>query len=123
VNPAIAFSTDFDHFTMAEEKIDCVLDKIINKNILNSENVINVNFPKSEFTESKGIKVTEQGLRPFLHKYELDGDEYWARGTWDKIVNGTNTDVHAYENGYISITPIQINRTNYAYMKKLKEIF
>ncbi|MBN2851519.1 MAG: 5'/3'-nucleotidase SurE [Clostridia bacterium] len=121
--PAIAVSTDFDSFEMAEEKIECVLDKIIDKNILNSEIVINVNFPRKKFVHSKGIKVTEQGLRPYLHEFELDGDVYWAKGTWDVIENGANTDVFAYENGYISITPIQINRTDYIYMEQLKEKF
>ncbi len=121
--PAIAFSTDFDSFKLAEDEIECVLDKIIDKGILNTDSVINVNFPKGEFSEVKGIRVTEQGLRPFLHKFELEGDVYWARGTWDVIDNKENSDVFAYENGYISITPIQINRTNYQYMEKLKEKF
>ncbi len=121
--PAIAFSTDFDSFTLAEEEIECVLDKIIDKGILSTDSVINVNFPKGHFSEVKGIRVTEQGFRPFLHKFELEDDVYWARGTWDVIDNKENTDVYAHENGYISITPIQINRTNFQYMKKLKEKF
>ena len=120
---AIAISTDFDYFDLAEDKIECVLDKIIDKNILNTENVININFPRKDFIKSKGIRVTEQGLRPFLHEFEADGDSFWAKGTWDVIESGINTDVYAYENGYISITPIQINRTNYEYMKQLKEKF
>lgn len=70
------------------------------------------NFPRKEFIESKGIRITEQGLRPFLHEFEPDGDSFWAKGTWDVIDNGIDTDVYAYENGYISITPIQINRTH-----------
>lgn len=121
--PAIAISTDFDYFDLAEDKIECVLDKIIDKNILNSEIVINVNFPSKKFRHSKGIKITEQGLRPYLHEFELEGDVYWAKGTWDVIENGIETDVYAYENGYISITPIQINRTSYTYMEQLKEKF
>jgi len=121
--PAIALSTDFDHFTLAKEKLECVLDKIIDDDILSTEVVMNVNFPSKEFSESKGIMITEQGLRPFLHEYEADGESYWARGTWDKIENAKGTDTYAYENGYISITPIHINRTDYEYMIKLKKIF
>ncbi|MCK5812477.1 MAG: 5'/3'-nucleotidase SurE [Clostridiales bacterium] len=121
--PAIAFSTDFDSFKIVEDEIESVLDKVIDESVLSKNSVINVNFPKSEFIKSKGIKVTEQGLRPFLHKFELEGDVYWARGTWGVIDNKESTDVYAYENGYISITPIQINRTNFQYIKKLKEKF
>lgn len=119
--PAIALSTDFFYYDVVEKELDCVLGKLINKDILNTENVINVNFPRKDFAESKGIKITEQGLRPFLHEFELDGDVYWARGTWDNITNSPNTDVYAYENGYISFTPIQINRTNFEYMNIMKE--
>ena len=121
--PAIAVSTDFDNFKIAEEKIEYVLDKVLNSDILSNEIVINVNFPRKEFYEIKGIKATEQGLRPFLHEFEQDGDVYWARGTWDVIENGIDTDVYAYENGYISITPIQLNRTNYAYLEQMKKKF
>ena len=120
---AIALSTDFGHYKLAEEKLECVLDKVIDERILSRENVINVNFPMKSFEESKGIKITEQGERPFLHNFVLDGDMYWSKGTWDSAENGPETDVYAYENGYISITPIQINRTNYVYKKFLEKVF
>lgn len=119
--PAIAVSTDFLYYDIVEKELDCVLEKLIKTEILNTENVINVNFPCKDFKESKGIRITEQGLRPFLHEFELDGDEYWARGTWDTVKNGPKTDVYAFENGYISLTPIQINRTNYEYIKILRD--
>ncbi len=119
--PAIAFSTDFSYYKIVEDELDCILGKLLHLDVLNTENVINVNFPSSKFTESKGIRITEQGLRPFLHEFELEGDVYWARGTWEKITNGPDTDVFAFENGYISLTPIQINRTNFEYMKELNE--
>ncbi len=118
--PAIALSTDFDYYDVVEKELDCILGKLINTGILNTENVINVNFPSKEYKESKGFKITEQGLRPFMHEFELDGDEYWARGTWKDIKNGPETDVYAFENGFISLTPIQINRTNFEYMKELR---
>ncbi len=121
--PAIAFSTDFLHFGLAEKKLRCVMDKIIDNNLLNPEIVINVNFPAKQYDDAKGIMITEQGLRPFLHEFELDGDDYWARGTWDKIENAKGTDTYAFEHGYISINPIKINRTDYEYMIKLKKVF
>ena len=76
-----------------------------------------------KYPEEMDIKITEQGLRPFLHVFESDGEAFWAKGTWDKIDNGIDTDVYAYENGYISITPIQLDRTNYAYLEKIKVKF
>lgn len=118
--PAIAFSTDFSYYDIVEDELDCILEKLLKLDILSTENVINVNFPSKEFNESQGIRITGQGHRPFLHEFELKDGVYWARGTWDKINNGPTTDVYAFENGYISLTPIQINRTNYEYMKELE---
>lgn len=119
--PAIAVSTDFGHFGVVEKELDCILEKLVNKDILDNDTVINVNFPDGRFDRSKGIRLTEQGHRPFFHEYEPDGDLYWSRGTWQEFENKPDTDVHAYENGYISITPIQINRTNYKYLEFLKD--
>ena len=121
--PSIAVSTDFDGFAMAEANIEDILDKVIKKDILSDEVVISINFPRKEFiNDIKGIKITEQGIRPFIHKYELDSDGYWPRGTWEKTEHKSNSDVYAYEHGFISITPIQLNRTSYFYMKKLEGI-
>jgi len=121
--PSIAVSADFGGLDIARRELADVLDTVFDKDILDEDIVININFPQKHFENSKGIRVTEQGLRPFLHEYVMEGDKYWARGTWDNIENDEDTDVYAYENGYISITPIQIDRTNYDYLSKLKAKF
>ncbi len=121
--PSIAFSTDFSHFEIAENNMNCVLEKILNDEVLSTEVIINVNFPSKEYKKTKGITITQQGRRPFLHEFELKDEAYWARGTWEKIEHSKGTDTYAHENGYISITPIHIDRTDYKYMIKLKKIF
>ena len=118
--PAIAVSTDFNHYSIVENELESVFDKVICGNYLDPDVVININFPTKEFEQSKGIKITKQGHRPFAHEYELDGDSYWAKGTWAKFKNKEETDVHAFENGYITITPLKLDRTDYSYMDKLK---
>jgi 5'-nucleotidase len=62
------------------------------------------------------------GKRPFIHDFVQIDDVYWAKGTWDKYDNPPGSDVWAYENGYVAITPIQINRTNYDYMDRLRGV-
>ncbi len=121
--PSIAFSTDFGNFDIAKRKVECVLGKILDNDVLSTEVIMNVNFPSKDHSESKGIMITQQGQRHFLHEFELENDAYWDRGTWEKIENAKGTDTYAFENGYISITPIQIDRTDYKYMIKLKKIF
>lgn len=121
--PSIAVSADFAGFDVAERYIDQVLDQVITADVLSDEVVISVNFPKKEFDPIKGIRITEQGIRPFSHEYEKNGNSYLPKGTWQTIDHDENTDVFAHENGYISITPIQLNRTSYSYIRTLKKLF
>lgn len=120
--PAIAVSTDFSCFDMASKHLSSVLDIIIDEKILSDDIVLNVNFPCRDTKEIKGIMITKQGIRPYVHEFEADGQHFWARGTWDDIEHEKGTDTYAYENGYISITPIKIDRTDYEYIVKLKNI-
>ncbi len=120
--PSISFSTDFSGWDLPSLELRGVVQQILEKKLIHPDHVLNVNFPKKEFARSKGIRVTEMGDRPFLHQFD-EADEpglYWARGTWDQGENHEGTDVWAYENGFISLSPIQINRTNYGVLKELR---
>ncbi len=119
--PSIAISCDFAGLDSAAPFLKETLDRVLQAGVVDKNRVININFPKKEFTRPGGIKITDMGERPFNHKYVEEDGKFWARGNWDSFENGPKTDVWSWENGYISITPIQINRTDYEYMKVLKE--
>ncbi len=119
--PSIAVSADFAGLDSARPHLKEIIRKVLAADILDRERVININFPQKEFKELKGIKITEMGLRPFNHEFIEEDGLIWARGNWNKTENLPETDVWAWENGYVSITPIQINRTDYQYMNLLKE--
>jgi 5'-nucleotidase len=119
--PAIAVSTDFGHFDVARRELATLMQSVLAADILSTENVININFPKRRFASSLGIRVCDMGQRPFIHEYVEIDSAYWANGNWGSFDNPVGSDVWAYENGYISITPIQINRTNYAYMDRIRD--
>lgn len=121
--PSIAISTDFDRFDIVNREIDTVLAQVMSADILDPNIVLNINFPSSIHTASKGIRVTHQGLRPFDHAYEFDGEKYWAKGTWYPYINDESTDVHAFENGYVSVTPLKTDRTDYDYLNQMKAKF
>ena len=82
------------------------------------DTLLNVNVPEGPIAEIAGIKFTRQGRR----KYEgaiMETRDPWGRehfwiggGTpvWDK---GEDTDAQAVKDGYISITPLHLDRTNY----------
>ena len=63
--PGVAISTDFKSFDIVEKEIDNVLELVINKTLYSRNYILNINFPISKFTESKGIKLAKQGDKIF----------------------------------------------------------
>lgn len=119
--PSIAVSADFDSLDLPRKELPALLEKVMKANIINTNDVININFPSSRFEVSKGIRIGEMGHRPFDHDFVEEDGVYWSRGGWAEAENSPETDVWAFENGYVSITPVQLNRTDYGFMDVLKE--
>lgn len=118
--PAVAVSADFGSLDLPRTELAPLMAEVLRADILSAENVLNINFPRKDWTSCAGIRVCDMGERPFLHHFEERDGLYWAKGTWDQVENPEGTDVWAYEHGWISICPIQINRTNYAYMERIR---
>ena len=96
----------------------------VKKNCLKNPILLNVNVPGIPKNMIKGVRVARQGIDGFVESYEkrIDPREriyYWLTGDKIKIKGNPNVDVTALRKGYITITPIQYDMTNYAVMKEL----
>lgn len=109
--PSIAISTDFGSWEIAEREIDEVLDYIMTGDFLEPGLILNVNFQLQSIREPKGIRWTKQGHRIFSAKFRHDNGRYWQEGNWVETENELDSDVSAVSEGYISITPLGIDRT------------
>ena len=118
--PSIAISTDFASWEIAEREIDGVLEFLIKGDYLQPGVIMNVNFQLQEHRQSKGIRWTRQGYRIFSAKFRHDDGKYWHEGNWVPTKNLADTDVTAVSEGYISITPLGVDRTIHDY-KMLEE--
>ena len=118
--PSIAFSTDYDHFEIVEKEIRKVLDLIFNQKLYSNNYVLNVNFPKKEFNESKGIKLTTQIFKKDQFYYEIKDGLYYTDRYENLVSEDKNSDVHAIANGYISICPITNSYFHQEIYEKLK---
>ncbi|MCM8767554.1 MAG: 5'/3'-nucleotidase SurE [Candidatus Omnitrophica bacterium] len=123
--PSIAVSiADYKNFKFE----DCanITLKIINfiKNIKFPEDtILNINIPNKEI---KGIKITYQSKSRFNEQYEKRTDPrgnlyFWLKGSFNIIKGEKESDVNAIRNGYVSITPIQLNLTNFPFLEELKK--
>ena len=122
--PAIAVS--YDDFNVSKEIYKEASKYVVNivkslKDNLNMLNdcILNVNIPK---TEIKGFKVTTLGDRKYDNALEERVSPYgyryfWIGGQVKKLEQDESSDIKALEEGYISLTPVNIDMTN---MKKVE---
>lgn len=88
--------------------------------------VLNVNIPYLSVEAIKGFIITRQGLRVYRDALDRRVDPrgrpyYWIGGEAPTGVNEEGTDVGALAGGYVSITPLQLDLTNYKAMEVLKK--
>jgi len=98
--------------------------KVLNEGFpLEKRRCLNVNIPPQK--EFKGYKVTRAGYRVYRNFAHLHrnprGLEYWWLGLhpleWKPL---KDSDFEAVANGYVSLTPIQADLTDYKELPKLK---
>ncbi|HEX9017128.1 MAG TPA: 5'/3'-nucleotidase SurE [Chloroflexota bacterium] len=92
---------------------------------LDPDVLLNVNVPNVGRADIKGVAVTRLGKRIYRDKLIERQDPfgrnyYWIGGDEPGGNADEGTDIWALANGYISITPIQMDLTNYRLLDKLK---
>lgn len=114
---AIALSTTPEYYDHATDHLDEVFAFITQHSLLSRNPIYNVNIPASH----KGIRITRQG-GPFMHDeyLQMDGDFYRPHGisAWADRYDDT-LDTDATVHGYITITPLTIDRTNLQVFQEL----
>jgi 5'-nucleotidase len=85
---------------------------------LDKHTVLNVNFPKATPEEIKGVKLCRQAYakyeEDFLERTDPhDRKYYWLTGEFVNFDEGTDTDVWALANNYVSVVPVQFDLTHY----------
>ncbi len=125
--PAIGFSLlDFSwnaNFEVLKKDIKKITLQVL-QNGLSDGIVLNVNFPKLENKEFKGIKICRQARANWVEEFDKrtnpQGKEYyWLTGKFVNLDQGEDTDVWALENDYISVVPVHFDLTAHHYMQKL----
>ncbi len=124
--PAIAVSLvakNFKHFDTAAW-VAAELVKRHQRTPITTPSLLNVNVPDVPIDALKGFEVTRLGKR---HKAEAvvktvnpRGETvYWIGAAGAAADAGPGTDFHATENNRVSITPLQVDLTNFQQMKSV----
>ncbi|MDP1547191.1 MAG: 5'/3'-nucleotidase SurE, partial [Anaerolineales bacterium] len=85
---------------------------------LPEDTLLNVNIPFLKREEIKGFRVTRQGLRVYHSRLDERVDPrnrpyYWIGGDAPTGVPESGTDVGALSEGFISVSPLQLDLTAY----------
>ncbi len=124
--PAVAFSlaefADPDFCSCA--RIAACLVRDIGQKGWPADTLLNVNFPNIE--RPKGLKVTTLGQQRYVNAVQQrqdpwGGTYYWLAGELSSYENLEPTDVWAVEHGYVSLTPVHFDLTDYRLLKTIEE--
>ncbi len=91
------------------------------------DTLLNVNVPALPLSEVRGYAITRQGKRRYgdaiVEKVDPRGKKYyWIGGDDSGFVPEEGTDGTAVEGGYVSVTPLHLDLTNYASISQLDQL-
>jgi len=121
---AVSLATRVNPRFDTTQKVIAELAANVLKNGLPANTLMNINIPDSD--PIRGIKVTRQGRRLWKQSVQEVPDpwgrvHYWIGGGSPLVEAGRDTDVHALENNYVSITPIHLDLTNHEGISYFRE--
>jgi 5'-nucleotidase len=126
--PSVAVSYgsfDLEYLDSYRDRLKRLIEGIVRVKDFPKDTLLNVNLPPISGTEVKGIQVTHLGSRVFHEeiarmKDPWGRDIFWIGGghvTWS---GGEESDVRATHDGYISVTPLHVDMTNYDLLEAVR---
>lgn len=127
--PAIAVSLN-SHDREADFEVAARFTRILIASLFEQSiaknTLLNINIPALERDEIKGVRISKLGKRNYGNLFEERMDPrgnayYWMGGGVVEEQQDADSDVFAIDAGYISITPIQLDLTNYDILDEYKK--
>jgi len=128
--PSIAVSTeindDIEKYTVAAKYASEIL-KIIKDTYNKDDVVINVNVPLIPKEKIKGIKACNIGSKAYDCYFKEDVNEnndkkFYLKGKLSELED-ENTDIYYIKRGYVTVTPLHYDLTNFKILDEVSKIF
>lgn len=109
---------------LSAAQITAQLVRKLQMEALPAQTILNVNVPDLPLEQIKGIEITRLGTRhrgKELHQSQDPRDQviYWIGESGPTNESGPGTDFYAIAQGYVSITPLQLDCTHYKVFDQL----
>lgn len=127
--PAIAISMSVhqpQYYASGARVAAELVERLCQENPFGEQVILNVNVPDVPWRDIKGFRATRLGYRHKAEPVVCDKDPrgrpiYWVGAAGPEADAGEGTDFHAVRNGYVSITPIQVDLTRHAAVSSVTE--
>ena len=114
---AIALSTPPKYYDHATDHLDRIFDYVKERELLSLNDIYNINIP----ADPGEIRITRQGGPYYSDDFPYIGDDLYrptGKPIWEDRQDDT-LDTDATMHGYITITPLTIDKTNYEVYRRL----
>jgi 5'-nucleotidase len=126
--PSVAVSYgsfDLEHLESHRAGLSRLLRSIVRVTQFPAETLLNINLPPIPGDAVRGVRVTSLGSRVFQEEIARMQDPwgreiYWIGGGRAKWSGGAESDFRAMEDGYISVTPLHVDMTNYELLEVVR---
>jgi 5'-nucleotidase len=126
--PSIAVSYgsfDLEHLPSLRAPLKRLIERLVAVREFPRDTLLNVNLPPIPGDQVRGVRVTTLGSRVFHEEVARMKDPwgreiYWiggGRATWS---GGAESDFHAVRDGYISLTPLHVDLTDYEFLEVVR---
>ena len=124
--PAIAVSlvSEAPHHYATAARVTCDLVQRLLTHPLPANTILNVNVPDMPWEELQGVQATRLGYRHRSEPVTKSADPrgrpiYWVGPPGAEQDAGIGTDFHAVRHGFVSVTPLQIDLTQFTALDPL----
>jgi 5'-nucleotidase len=127
--PCFAVSLEYDEHAKFDEACEMsvrLIEQIMAQRDADSHRLYNINIPTSALERPKGVRVVPMGTVGWPAAFDRRVDPkgrryYWAMGTPAVPGEGEMTDLQAWEEGYVTVTPLRIDRTEREMLERMRD--
>jgi 5'-nucleotidase len=126
---SVAVSLEYDEhaqFDRAAEMAVDLIEQILAQEDVADHNLYNINIPTSAFERPTEVRVVPMATVGWAAEFDRRVDPkgrryYWATGVAPMPVAGELTDLEAWQKGYVTLTPLRIDRTETRMVEQMRD--
>jgi 5'-nucleotidase len=126
--PSVALSYTGDDYESLDSwgpTLESLLKQVITREAFPPHTLLNINLPAVPAKQVRGVKITSLGRRQYsdsiTRALDPKGREYfWIGGDISAWAGAEDADYRAVKSGFISVTPLQLDLTNYELLEEIR---